>query len=266
MDAVLKTRQLGVRFNKHTILSDINLSFSKARIYALCGANGCGKSTLLQALIGLQNLSEGVVELHQKAIESYPPKERAQYITLLAQAHQAVPEMTVAQLIACGRYSHESHGKQARIKNQEIVDQAIGQLQLQPFANRYLNELSGGQQQRAWLAMALAQQAGILLLDEPTTYLDIHHQLEVLASVRRLSRDYGLTVIWVLHDLNQAAAFSDEIILLKEGRVFCQDTPEKVMQPALLEAAFGVEMPRLSNASTPVCLPDYAAYLKAEQS
>lgn len=260
--STLQTRELHVKLGGKKILHDINLSFEEGKVYALCGGNGCGKTTLLKALIGLLPLVRGEVLLQGKNIRHYSAKERARTITMLAQIHQTIPQMTVRELVACGRFSHWRYGTASANDNQTAIQQALQWTQLIELADCFMSELSGGQQQRAWLAMAVAQQTSLLLLDEPSNFLDVHHQVEMLAMVRMLSREHGFTVIWVLHDLNQAAAFSDSMILLKNGALFCQDVPDKIMQPSILAEVFSLSMPRLQEAKTPVCLPDYATYLE----
>lgn len=252
---LLSIQNLSLSYKDKPIIQDVSYSFQKGKVYSLCGANGCGKSTLLSALVGVIKPLTGSVILSGKPLSSYNDKQRAQHISLLCQSHESAVDLTVNELVACGRYCHDEHENDPY--RQEIIQKALHQLHLDGLENSLIGQLSGGQQQRAWIAMAIAQEAKILLLDEPTTYLDIRHQVEVLQQVRELSHQYGITIICVLHDINQASAFSDEILFLKNGRIAYSGTPEEVMQEHILLDVFGVSMPRLRNTIPPICLPQY---------
>ena len=253
--SLLNIQNLSLSYQHKPIIQNISYSFQQGRVYALCGANGCGKSTLLSAFIGVIKPVNGSITLSGKALSSYSDKQRAQHISLLSQSHQSELDLTVRELVACGRYCHDE--QEDNPHRQAMIDYAIKRLHLDGLDNSTVGELSGGQQQRAWIAMAIAQEAKVLLLDEPTTYLDIRHQIEVLKQVRELSHQTGITIIWVLHDINQASACSDEILFLKEGKIAYSGTPEEVMQEEILLDIFGVAMPRLTNNNPPICLPQY---------
>ncbi|MDN0083587.1 ABC transporter ATP-binding protein [Crenobacter sp. SG2305] len=259
---LLEADALRVVLGGSTILDSLSVGFDAGRVYALCGPNGCGKSTLLRSLAGLITPAAGSVTMAGQALAAMAPRERAKRLAMLAQSHTTPPGLTVAELVACGRFAHTGFSHRLGHEDQLVINRAIALTGLDNLASRDIGTLSGGQRQRAWLAMALAQGGEVLLLDEPTTYLDVHHQIDVLATVRRLNEEHGLTVIWVLHDLNQAAAFSDELLLMKAGSLRARGTPHEIMTPTLLKDVFDVEMWRLPDSAPPVCLPHYHGQLQ----
>ncbi|MGS0743045.1 ABC transporter ATP-binding protein [Glaciimonas sp. GG7] len=267
----LSAHHISVSYQDHAVLKGLSLDIAPGKITALCGPNGCGKSTLLRSLAGLQAVSEGQVKVNGRALASYKRRELAQTLTMLAQFNQIPEGLTVAELVAYGRYAFGSIFSGATSADRAAVTDALSATGLQDYAERQVTALSGGERQRAWVAMALAQECGILLLDEPTTYLDIHHQIDVLRALRDLNRERGLTIVWVLHELNQAAAFSDHIVLMRAGQILHQGTPEAMINPIFLSETFGLPMLRLNHPETgePVCLPSYrsvsAATVDAEK-
>lgn len=241
MNHVLEARNLRFGYGDRTILPNISLRLEKPEIISIIGPNGSGKSTLLKALSRLLAPTQGVVLLNGKDIHHMKPNDVARIMAVLPQTVQAPPEMTVQDLVYCGRtpykslfnsFSSEDHSRT------ELVIKATG---LTDMVHRRLDTLSGGERQRAWLAMALAQEPEILMLDEPTTYLDIHHQLELMKLISRLHQEMRLTVIMVLHDLNHAARFSERIIALKNGRIFADGSAATVFTPNNLRTLYGVE-------------------------
>jgi iron complex transport system ATP-binding protein len=186
-------------------------------------------------------------------------RELARTLTMLAQFNQIPAGLTVRELVAYGRYAHGGWMRGLTRADHAAIDAALDASGLIDDAARDVAALSGGERQRAWIGMALAQEAPIVLLDEPTTYLDIHHQLDILQELRRLNRERGLTIVWVLHDLNQAAAFSDEIVLMRAGRIVAQGSPEAMIDPRHLQETFGVRMLRVTHPQTgaPMCVPAY---------
>ncbi|GLR12219.1 iron ABC transporter ATP-binding protein [Chitinimonas prasina] len=254
----LSAEQLAVTLGGRTILQAVNLMFPAGRITALCGPNGCGKSTLLRTLAGLIRPTSGTARLGDAPITDLAPRERAKRLAMLAQSPLTPSGMTVLELVCCGRFAHTGLADKVGVEDQRWINWAIDATGLAALRDRELAALSGGERQRAWVAMALAQGARVLLLDEPTTFLDVRHQLEVLQLVHRLNREHGMTVVWVLHDLNQAAAFSDHMVLLREGRVYASGHPADVATPAQLETIFGVPMWRGVVDGQSVCLPRMA--------
>ena len=210
-------------------------------ITSIIGPNGCGKSTLLKALSRTMPLCGGAVYLDGRAIAEMPTAEVARKMALLPQSPQAPAGLTVGELVALGRYPHQKGFGRLTDDDKRIIDWALSITHLGDFAARPIDALSGGQRQRAWIAMALAQDTGLILLDEPTTYLDMAHQLEVLELLQTLNRDQGKTIALVIHELNLAARFSDWMIALKSGAIRGAGTPAEVMTPALLREVFGLD-------------------------
>ncbi|KWD70429.1 ABC transporter ATP-binding protein [Burkholderia ubonensis] len=257
--AALAARGLTVGYRDHVVIDGLDLSITAGRVTALCGPNGCGKSTLLRTLAGLQPALAGHVDVNGKPLASFKRRALARELTMLAQFNQIPSGLTVRELVAYGRYAYGGFLRGLSRDDHVAIDEALETSGLAGDACRDVGALSGGERQRAWIAMALAQQAPIVLLDEPTTYLDIHHQLDILDALRALNHARGLTIVWVLHDLNQAAAYSDEIVLMRAGRVVAQGDPDAMLDPARLRAAFGVEMLKLAHPRTgaPMCVPAY---------
>lgn len=251
----LRAERLAVTLGGRSILHGLDLTFPAGRISALCGPNGCGKSTLLRTLAGLIKPVAGAAWIGEDAVAAMAPRERARRLAMLAQSPLIPGGMSVAELVACGRFAHTGLAERVSEEDRRWIDWAITATGIEALRERELASLSGGERQRAWIAMALAQGGRVLLLDEPTTFLDVRHQIEVLQLVRELCRDHGLTVVWVLHDLNQASAFSDHMVLLRDGRVHAAGHPAEVATPERLEAVFGVPMWRGEIDGQPVCLP-----------
>lgn len=248
-----------VSYQNKPILQGLNIEIPSGKITALCGPNGCGKTTLLKSLAGLQPLVQGEILLEGQPLCSFKRRTRARTLTMLSQFNQVPEGLKVVELVSYGRYAFSSLFFTSSTADQVAIANALEAMDLLAYANHEVAELSGGERQRAWIAMALAQGCKILLLDEPTTYLDPHHQLEVLRTLRQLNRDHGLTIVWVLHELNQAAAFSDHIVLMQLGRILHQGAPDEIIRPHYLEDTFGLPMIRLDHPESgdPVCLPSY---------
>ena len=257
--AALLARSLTVAYREQVVLDQLDLSIKAGRITALCGPNGCGKSTLLRTLAGLQPFRSGQVEVSGAALGSYRRRDLARALTMLAQFNQIPAGLTVRELVAYGRYAYGGWLRGLTRTDQVAIDEALDASGLADYAGRDVAALSGGERQRVWIAMALAQQAPIVLLDEPTTYLDIHHQFDILYELRRLNQQRGLTIVWVLHDLNQAAAFSDEMVLMRAGRIVAHDSPDAMLEPHYLNQTFDVPMLKIAHPQTgaPMCVPAY---------
>ncbi|GAA4013004.1 ABC transporter ATP-binding protein [Deinococcus rubellus] len=246
----LSTHDLKLAYGTSVIVPNLNLSLKGGQVTSIIGPNGCGKSTLLRALARLRPVSGGNVELYGQALHTLPSKEVARRLAILPQGPVAPEGLSVEELVWFGRHPHQGRFPVRRTEDREAVSWALAQTGMTIFGSRPLEALSGGQRQRAWIAMSLAQHTEILLLDEPTTYLDLSHQLEVLQLAQRLNREQGKTVVMVLHELNQAVRYSDEIIAMREGEVYAQGHPEDVLTPELLAEVFGLKAHILSDPDT----------------
>jgi len=255
--ATLTADAVSVGYNGQTILERLSLNITRGGVTALVGPNGSGKSTLLKAMARLVPLQAGAVYLDGKAITREPTRVVARELAILPQGPVAPAGLTVAELVEQGRYPHAGALRMLRRQDHAAIREALELTDTLRFADRPLERLSGGERQRAWIALALAQATPILLLDEPTTFLDIGHQLEVLELVRRLNRERGLTVVLVLHDLNQAARYSDRMVALHQGQIVADGPPMAVLTASLLEQIFGVQASIVTDpvTGTPVCLP-----------
>lgn len=235
------------------VVRALTLALQEGEIAALIGPNGCGKSTLLGTVPRLLSPSSGEVVFRDAPLRSLSPRQTAQKIAYLGQFHTAPGDLPVRTLVSYGRYPH---GRDA-VRDRVIVDDAMARTGLTALADRPLDALSGGERQRAWLAMAVAQQAELLLLDEPTTYLDVGYQLEVLDLIRTLRDELGVTVLMVLHDLNLAARFADRLCVMRAGEIVADGTPDEVLTPAMLREVFGITAAvyRDENSGRPYFIP-----------
>jgi len=228
-------------YDNKTILQDISVTIPSNQISIIIGANGCGKSTLLKTMARLIKPTSGQVTLDGKAIHKIQPKQLARVLGLLPQS-PIVPEgITVADLVGRGRFPHHTFLKGWTKKDYEAVAEAMEIMNITEFADRHIDELSGGQRQRVWIAMALAQQTDILFLDEPTTYLDITYQVEILDMLTDLNKKYGTTIVMVLHDINLSARYADHIFALHKGQLVAEGTPEEVITSSLIKEIFGLD-------------------------
>lgn len=254
----LKARHLKAGYDKNVIIEDMNLTVPAHKVTALIGANGCGKSTLLKTLCRIQPPLGGEVLLDGRSIFAEDSRQLAKKLAILPQNPQAPAGLTVRELVNYGRAPHRARFF-ARTTNEDrrMVDWALQETDMAAFADRPLEALSGGQRQRAWIAMAIAQDTELLFLDEPTSFLDISHQMEILTLVRRLNRKYGKTIVMVIHELNEAARFADYIIAMKKGEIRFSGTPEETMTKEMLSDVFGVEAEILQDSRTkrPFCIP-----------
>ena len=227
------------------------------KITTLIGTNGSGKSTILKTLSRLLTPEEGTVCLDGDSIFRMSTRAVAQRLAVLPQGAQAPSCITVKDLFEYGRYPYRKRLSGLTSEDEEIIKWAMESTNILNMAGRDMDQLSGGQKQRAWIAMALAQKTGILFLDEPTTYLDISHQLEILQLLKQLNRKQGVTVVMVLHDLNHAIMFSDHLVTIKNGEKYLEGPPERVVTPHMLREVFDVEAVVIQHPvlNVPVCLP-----------
>ncbi|WP_430332600.1 ABC transporter ATP-binding protein [Rhodococcus sp. ACT016] len=237
----LVAENLTLGYGDRVIVEGLDVEIPTGVITTVIGPNGCGKSTMLRALGRLLKPRAGTVLLDGKAISSMRTKDVARTLGMLPQSPVAPEGLTVADLVARGRHPHQSWIRQWSSDDEGEVARALALTGVADLADRPVDQLSGGQRQRAWISMALAQGTDILLLDEPTTYLDLSHSVEVLDLVDRMHEEMGRTVIMVLHDLNLAVRYSDHLIVMAEGRIVASGKPQDVISAELLEEVFGLE-------------------------
>jgi iron complex transport system ATP-binding protein len=254
--SVLQAEKLSLSYDTTPIIHSLDLETPSGQITALIGPNGCGKSTLLRGLARLLKPKVGSVLLNGYAIQTISTKQLAKELGILPQSPVAPEGITVRELVAQGRYPHQDWFQQWSLADEEALQKALTLTTLTHLADRAVDTLSGGQRQRAWIAMALAQETDILLLDEPTTYLDLAHQLEVLELLVKLNQE-GKTIIMVLHDLNHAAHYADHLVALADGRISAQGTSHEVITEEIIRDVFGVESQVIPHPITgkPLCLP-----------
>jgi iron complex transport system ATP-binding protein len=244
-------------YDEHVVVHDLDLELTDGSFTAIVGPNGCGKSTLLRALGRLLRPVGGQVLLDGRAIARTPTREVAKVLGLLPQSPIAPEGLTVADLVARGRHPHQSWIRQWSRDDEAVVAEALEWTDMAELAARPVDELSGGQRQRAWISMALAQGTDLLLLDEPTTYLDLAHQIDVLELVGRLHAERGRTVAVVLHDLNLAARYAQRLVAMKDGVLVASGTPAEVLTEGLLADVFDLEARIVPDpvAGTPMVVP-----------
>ena len=237
---MLHVRDLTVSYGAATIIDGLGLDVPRGGVTTIVGPNGCGKSTLLRAVAGLIPRERGEVVLDGRNSAEMKRREIARTLAVLPQTPVAPDGLTVRDLVGRGRHPHQTWLRQTSGNDRAMVDEMMELTQVAEFAERPLERLSGGQRQRAWIAMVLAQDTPLVLLDEPTTYLDLSHSVELLALIRRLADDMGRTVVMVLHDLNLAARFSDQLVVMKGGEVQAAGTPAEVVSEQLLADVFSL--------------------------
>ncbi len=235
----LRAQDLTLAYDRRIVAEGLGLAVPDGAFTAIIGPNACGKSTLLRALARVLKPQAGVVLLDGSDLSSLPSKEAARRLGMLPQSPIAPDAITVNDLVARGRYPHQRLLRQWTRHDEEVVADAMAATGITALADRGVDELSGGQRQRVWLAMALAQETDILLLDEPTTFLDVAHQLDVLDLCVSLNRDRGRTLVAVLHDLNLACRYADHLVVMKAGEVVVTGPPEEVIDAGLLLDVFG---------------------------
>ncbi|TQS47037.1 ABC transporter ATP-binding protein [Cryptosporangium phraense] len=252
----LSAENLTLAYDEHVVARDLGVEIADGSFTVIVGPNACGKSTLLKALARVLEPRAGTVYLDGKAITSYPSKEVARRLGMLPQSPVVPNGIVVEDLVARGRFAHQRLLRQWSSEDEAAVAEAMRLTEVTALAERYVDELSGGQRQRVWLALALAQQTEILLLDEPTTFLDLAHQFEVLDLCADL-HEQGRTIVAVLHDLNQAARYATDMIVMKAGAVVGQGAPAAVMTPELIEDVFGVPCEIMDDPATgtPMIIP-----------
>lgn len=253
----LNTEQLDIGYSDSLIVKNLNLAIPTGKITALVGANGSGKSTILKTMARIMKPKAGGVLLDGESIHSQSTKEIARQLAILPQNPTAPDGLTVSELVGYGRFPHQKGFGTLTQEDKEMIRWAIEMTAMTSFTDRPVDQLSGGQRQRAWIAMALAQQTEILFLDEPTTFLDMAHQLEVLQLLQKLNHVEGRTIVMVVHDLNHASRYAQHMVAIKSGNVICAGTPHQVMNEKVLREVFDIEADILLDPRTgvPLCLP-----------
>lgn len=237
----IQIQKVQAGYHNHVVIDALDLTLEKGKITSIIGPNGCGKSTLLKTVGRILTPTCGQVLLEGRDIHKTPTTELAKAMAILPQTPLAPEGLLVEELVAYGRFPHNKGFKRLTEADYEVVHWALEATGLYALREQPVDELSGGQRQRVWIAMALAQQTGIILLDEPTTYLDMAYQLEVLLLLEQLNRDHGTTIVMVLHDLNLAARFSHHMVAMRSGALIAAGTPDEVMTPAVLNSVYDIE-------------------------
>lgn len=246
----LVTDSLTVAYGDRTVLGNVDLNIPDGGITAIVGPNGCGKSTLLKTIARVLTPRRGTVLLDGRAVHRLPTREVAREIGLLPQDSVVPDQLTVTDLVARGRYPHRGAFGRWTAQDQAAIEAALDATSMTELRDRTVDQLSGGQRQRAWIAMVLAQETPMLLLDEPTTFLDLAHRIEVLRLLRRLNLERGVTVVMVLHDLHEAARHAHQLVAMADGRIVAEGDPMATLTPTLVHEVFGI---RCTTVADPVC-------------
>ncbi len=241
-NSAIAVKQLSVTLGNRHILHDISVSIPMGKVTTLIGPNGCGKSTLLRSMIGYISSPSDCVTIFDKPLSSYSQNTLARQMAFLPQAPNMPKDMTVEELVYCGRYPYQNWWKNTAKEDREIVDYALSITKTDHLRHQLIPSLSGGERQRVWIAMALAQEPKLLVLDEPTTYLDINHQLEIMELLKRLNKEQGLTVLMVLHDLTQAVQYSDYMAVIKSGHLIAAGNTKDITSDSLFKEVFSVDV------------------------
>ena len=253
----ITVEQVSIGYGDRMIIDSLDLEIPEGKITALVGANGSGKSTLLKTMARLLAPQKGAVLLNGKEIAKMPTREVAKQLAILPQNPAAPEGLIVSELVAYGRFPHQKGFGSLKQEDRDAIHKALEATGMLEFADRPLEQMSGGQRQRAWIAMALAQGTSLLFLDEPTTYLDMAHQLEVLQMLERLNREEARTIVMVVHDLNHAALFAHYVVAIKNGKAMYEGTPAEVITKEMLRQVFHVEADVIPDPRTgaPLCIP-----------
>ncbi|MFS0591156.1 ABC transporter ATP-binding protein [Cytobacillus horneckiae] len=237
------------------VIEDLSLSFPKGEVTGIVGPNGSGKSTLLKLISRLLQQDSGAIYIDDRDLLSYKRKELARKMAMLVQLKEAMPSFTVREMVSYGRTPYQNVISGKTDEDQQIIEWAMKETGLTQLEDRLVHSLSGGEQQRVRIAMALAQKTNILLLDEPTTYLDIGHQVELMALLKRINRELGITIIMVLHELQYAAAYCHHMIVMKQGKAFTSGIPSEVLTEDLLKQVYEIEAKIIYDGNYPSIIP-----------
>ncbi|WP_245688540.1 ABC transporter ATP-binding protein [Vibrio sonorensis] len=254
----LKAKNITLGYQGTLITQSLSIDIPDAKFTVIIGPNGCGKSTLLRGLSRLLTPSEGCITFDDKDLESYSRRSLAKQLGLLPQSAIAPSGITVYDLVARGRFPHQTFLRRWTQQDETAVSNAVSATQIEPLLDKTVESLSGGQRQRVWVAMVLAQETPYLLLDEPTTYLDISHQIELLELFKRLNQKEARTVVAVLHDLNHACRYADHLVVMKSGKVIAEGTPKNTVSKSLIKEVYGLDCIVVDDplTKTPMIVPE----------
>ena len=252
----IETKELKVGYDGHIIVPHFDIGIRAGKITSIIGANGCGKSTVLKAVGRIIKSESGCIIINDRHISEMKNKDIAKQMAILPQTPNAPGTLTCNELVAYGRFPYQKGFGKLSKEDKEIIEWALNVTNMTEFCNRPIASLSGGQRQRVWIAMALAQQTGIILLDEPTTYLDLAHQLEVLELLKKLNNEQKTTIVMVLHDLNLASRYSDYLVAMKNGMIESYGTPNEVMTSKMFNECFGIDGDIVTDprSGKPLCI------------
>lgn len=255
MQTAFRMENLASGYEQVRVFEGLNLAIEEGKVTTIIGPNGCGKSTLLKTIGRILKKQQGTVYLQEQNMQNLSTKDIAKKLAILSQTPVAPGQLKVEELIAYGRYPHRNNVNRLTNKDEEMIEWALTVTNTMEYRNRELAQLSGGQRQRVWLAMALAQETNILLLDEPTTYLDMAHQLEVLDIVKSLNEQHNCTIVMVLHDINHAARYSDHLIAMRKGIIMQTGTPQEILSADVMRKVFNIDARIMEDpvTNTPVC-------------
>ena len=251
---MLEVKSLSAGYLDKHVLEHVDFRIPSEKVTVILGPNGCGKSTRLKALCGIIPADSGQVVLDGENILTLPQRQLAQRVAYLAQSRQ-VPDITVERLVLHGRFPYLGYPRRYRKEDYAIADAAMKTMGVAELADELVQNLSGGQRQKVYIAMALVQDTPVILLDEPTTYLDVRYQLQILKLIQKLNREYGITIVMVLHDINQSLYYSDEIVAMKDGRMIAHGLPEEIITKELVQEVYGVDLTIQSVDGKPFVIP-----------
>lgn len=252
---MIKVANIKVQYDKKVVIDDLSLTIKTNKITTIIGPNGCGKSTLLKAISKNMKIQSGQIMIEDIDLKHYPVKKLAKLMAILPQSPKVPSDFSVGELVGFGRHPFIPFGRRFSQKDYDVVNWALNKTDMRSFKCRKVANLSGGERQRAWIAMALAQEPKILLLDEPTTYLDIAHQFETLELIKEIADKMSMTIVMVLHDINQAARYSDEIIVMKDGTVMAQGTPKATINEKTMREVFSLKGDFFEHGHYPHFIP-----------
>lgn len=238
---MISANSIKVGYEDRTIISDLTVNIKKGEVVSIIGPNGSGKSTLLKSLSRLLKTEQGEIMIMDNSINSMKSNEVAKVLSMLSQHNSSPSDISVKELVYYGRIPHKKWYESRTKNDEEVVNWALENTGISHYADRKVFQLSGGERQRVWLAMALAQQPKVLLLDEPTTYLDMCHQLELMELVQEINEKFNMTIVMVLHDLNQAARYSSRVIIMKDGSIVADGNPESVICKDIIHEVYNVK-------------------------